>query len=97
MVGNFERVSEMTNGRVGYLHIPNMGADGIAEFIKWYYPQIRREGLIVDVRGNGGGNVSVDDHRAPGARRCSGTRFGRVSDHPSTYPGQRPSTATWPA
>ena len=35
-----------------------MGADGIREFIKWYYPQIRKEGLIVDVRANGGGNVS---------------------------------------
>ena len=35
-----------------------MGANGIREFIKWYYPQIRKEGLVVDVRANGGGNVS---------------------------------------
>ena len=35
-----------------------MGAPGIREFIKWYYPQLRKEGLIVDVRANGGGNVS---------------------------------------
>jgi tricorn protease len=35
-----------------------MGANGIREFIKWYYPQIDKEGLVVDVRANGGGNVS---------------------------------------
>jgi tricorn protease len=35
-----------------------MGADGIREFIKYYYPQIRKQALIVDDRGNGGGNVS---------------------------------------
>lgn len=51
-------VAEQTDARVGYLHIPDMGADGIYEFIKWYYPQLRKQGLIVDVRGNGGGNVS---------------------------------------
>jgi len=51
-------VDERTDGRVGYLHIPDMGADGIYEFIKWFYPQVRKQGLIVDVRGNGGGNVS---------------------------------------
>ena len=28
------------------------------EFIKWYFGQIRKEGLIVDVRDNGGGFIS---------------------------------------
>ena len=42
--GNRRRVDQMSNGRVGYLHIPDMGAAGIREFIKWYYPQIRKEG-----------------------------------------------------
>jgi len=85
VLGNHARVTEMSDGRVGYLHIPDMGARGIAEFIKWYYPQIRKEGLLVDVRSNGGGNVSqmiierLDN-------RMLGTRFGRVSDYPATYP-----------
>jgi tricorn protease len=55
---NREFVAKATDGKVGYIHIPDMGADGIREFIKYYYPQIRKEALIVDVRGNGGGNVS---------------------------------------
>lgn len=83
---NRRKVDEMTGGRVGYIHIPDMGADGIREFIKWYFPQIRKEGLVVDVRGNGGGNVSqmlIERLR----RRPLGTRFSRNEDTPSTYPG----------
>jgi tricorn protease len=80
-----EQVAKATNGRVAYLHIPDMGAPGIYEFIKWYYGQIRAEGLIVDVRSNGGGNVSpwiierLDT-------RLLGTRFGYASELPTTYP-----------
>jgi len=82
---NREYVSKMTNGRIGYIHIPDMGAAGIREFIKNYYPQIRKEGLIVDVRGNGGGNVSqmlIERLR----RELLGTEYDRVSEYTDTYP-----------
>ncbi len=55
---NIEKVSKATDGRIGYVHIPDMGMPGLNEFVKYYYPQLGREGLIIDVRGNGGGNVS---------------------------------------
>jgi tricorn protease len=55
---NLEKVSKATGDRVGYIHIPDMSIEGLNEFVKYYYPQIRKDGLIVDVRGNGGGNVS---------------------------------------
>jgi tricorn protease len=55
---NLEKVSKATGDRVGYIHIPDMSVEGLNEFVKYYYPQIRKDGLIVDVRGNGGGNVS---------------------------------------
>ena len=51
-------VTERGGGRIGYLHIPDMSADGIREWIKWYYGQLRAEAMVVDVRSNGGGNVS---------------------------------------
>ncbi|MGQ9751689.1 MAG: S41 family peptidase [Thermoanaerobaculaceae bacterium] len=82
---NREKVAALSKGRIGYLHIPDMGADGIYEFIKWYYPQIRKEGLVVDVRSNGGGNVSqwiierLDN-------KLLGTRFGNRGDQARTYP-----------
>lgn len=55
---NRRYVYERTNGRVGYVHLPNMSLEGLREFVKYFYPQIRKEGLIVDVRYNGGGFVS---------------------------------------
>ena len=56
--GNRARVTRETDGKIGYLHIPDMGAAGIYEFTKWFYGQVRKQGLVIDVRGNGGGNVS---------------------------------------
>ncbi|MBP1625387.1 MAG: protease, partial [Acidobacteria bacterium] len=56
--GNLEKVEKASQGKVGYIHIPDMGVSGLNEFVKYYYPQLRKEALIVDVRGNGGGNVS---------------------------------------
>ncbi|MDP9097583.1 MAG: PDZ domain-containing protein [Verrucomicrobiota bacterium] len=55
---NVDEVTKRTNGEVGYIHIPDMGQPGLNEFSKQYFPQIRKKGLIVDVRGNGGGFVS---------------------------------------
>jgi tricorn protease len=83
--GNRRRVEELTDGRVGYIHVPDMGAAGIREFIKWYYPQIRKEGLVIDVRANGGGNVSsmlIERLR----RELLATGFSRNDDYPSVYP-----------
>lgn len=58
VLGNIETVTKATQGRIGYVHVPDMGVPGLNEFIKFYYPQLGREALIVDCRGNGGGNVS---------------------------------------
>lgn len=55
---NIDYVTKKTGGKVGYLHIPDMGVPGLNEFAKYFYPQLNKEALIVDVRGNGGGNVS---------------------------------------
>jgi len=51
-------VHAASDGRIGYLHIPNMGAAGYAEFHRGFLAEVRRQGLIVDVRYNGGGHVS---------------------------------------
>jgi tricorn protease len=79
-------VEERTGGRIGYMHLPDMGSDGIREFITWYYPQIRREGLIIDVRGNGGGNVSAMLIERL-SRKLLSTGFNRTGDWPDTYTG----------
>ena len=55
---NIEKVNKATNGQVGYIHIPDMGPEGLNEFVKYFYPQLTKKALIIDDRGNGGGNVS---------------------------------------
>jgi tricorn protease len=55
---NIKKVSDATNGEVGYIHIPDMGVEGLNEFVKHFYPQLAKRALIIDDRGNGGGNVS---------------------------------------
>lgn len=55
---NLEKVNKATGGRVGYVYIPDMGPEGLREFARYYYPQIDKEALIIDDRGNGGGNIS---------------------------------------
>lgn len=51
-------VHEQTGGKVGYVHVPNMAAWGYSEFHRYYNAEVERDGLIVDVRFNGGGHVS---------------------------------------
>ena len=51
-------VHHKTNGKVGYIHIPDMSYEGFAEFHRAYLLEHHRQGLIVDVRFNGGGCVS---------------------------------------
>jgi tricorn protease len=83
--GNREKVGKMSNGRIGYLHLPDMGEEGMQEFVKWFYGQARKEGLIVDVRENGGGFISqtlIERLR----RQLLEVDFGRLSDEPQTYP-----------
>ena len=55
---NIQTVEKATNGKVGYIYIPDMGPEGLNEFARYFYPQLDKEALIIDDRANGGGNVS---------------------------------------
>ena len=55
---NIDYVSEKTGGRVGYVYIPDMGPEGLREFSRYFFAQTDKEALIIDDRGNGGGNIS---------------------------------------
>ena len=80
-------VDRLSHGRVGYLHIPDMGANGAREFIKWFYPQTWKEGLVVDERFNGGGYISqwiIERLR----RKLLGLDYARHDRDPETYPNR---------
>jgi tricorn protease len=51
-------VDSISGGKIGYIHIPDMGGHGLVRFERMFYHQIRKPGLIIDVRYNGGGFVS---------------------------------------
>jgi tricorn protease len=51
-------VKKISQGRVGYIHIPNMGTEGCAEFFRYYPLECKKDALIIDVRFNKGGNLT---------------------------------------
>ncbi|MET8767832.1 S41 family peptidase [Streptomyces sp. NPDC004658] len=53
-----EVVRELSGGKCGYLHIPDMGGSGWAQFNRDLRMEVSRPALIVDVRGNAGGHIS---------------------------------------
>jgi tricorn protease len=87
--GNRQKVHEATDGRVGYIHVPDMGPDGYAEFHRSYLVEYDRDALIVDVRANGGGHVSGLLLEKL-ARRRVGYDFPRWAA-PRPYPDESPA------
>jgi tricorn protease len=51
------KVEEMGDGRIGYVHLRAMGGRNFSEWVRNFYPVFNREGLVIDVRHNGGGNI----------------------------------------
>lgn len=56
--GNRAKVHKASRGKVGYVHVPNMGPWGFSEFHRYFKQEVAKPGLIIDVRYNGGGHVS---------------------------------------
>ncbi|MEQ1833283.1 MAG: S41 family peptidase [Candidatus Eisenbacteria bacterium] len=53
------RVDSLSAGRVGYVHLRAMGAPDMAQWQRDYYPVFDRDGLVIDLRGNRGGNIDA--------------------------------------
>ena len=56
---NRKLVAELSGNKLGYIHMPDMHTKGVTEFYRSFKKEITKEGLIVDVRFNGGGNTSA--------------------------------------
>ncbi|GCE13640.1 S41 family peptidase [Tengunoibacter tsumagoiensis] len=85
---NRRRVHEISGHQVGYIHIPDMGSRGYAEFHRGFLSEYDYPALLIDVRWNGGGNVSSLLLEKL-ARKRIGYDFPRWYD-PKPYPVQSP-------
>jgi tricorn protease len=54
---NRKRVEEATNGRVGYIFVPNTAVSGQTELVRQFNSQMLKDGLIIDERFNSGGQL----------------------------------------
>ena len=55
---NREYVREHGGANLGYLHLPDMSGSGMEELSKWFYANLDKDGLVIDVRYNHGGITS---------------------------------------
>ena len=84
-------VHEKSQGRCGYLHLPDMMSAGFAEFHRYFATECDRDALIVDVRHNRGGHVSQLLLEKVARKRIAWnlSRWGQ----PSSYPDEAPAGA----
>ncbi len=66
--GNLKKVEKATGGKIGYIHVRDTAAGGMADFKRFFFPQIDKDGLIVDERYHRGGQIAdyhIDILRRP--------------------------------
>jgi tricorn protease len=56
--GNLRKVEKATNGRVGYVYVPDTSNQGVEYFKRYFFPQVDKAGLIIDERFNSGGKIA---------------------------------------
>jgi tricorn protease len=88
VAGRRAAVHAASDGRVGYLHIPDMMAEGWAQLHRDLHLEVAREALIVDVRDNRGGHVSelVVEKLARSVRGWDVVRHGTPQPYPTNAP-----------
>ncbi len=56
--GNRRKVSELSGGKLAYVWLPNTAQEGYANFNRYYFAQLDKEGAVIDERFNGGGSAA---------------------------------------
>ncbi|MFE9423418.1 PDZ domain-containing protein [Kitasatospora sp. NPDC006697] len=89
VAGRRSAVRELSGGRLGYLHVPDMMSAGWAQLHRDLRVEVAKEGLLVDLRGNRGGHTSqlIIEKLS---RRIVGWGVGRDLATPDSYPGEAP-------
>lgn len=81
---NRQSVERLSDGRVGYVYLADMGQHGLAQFTRQFYSQMGKQALVLDVRWNAGGSVA--DYLIERLRRTqvgfNGNRAGAMDTQP---------------
>lgn len=85
---NRQYVKKVSNGRIGYMHVPNTSFQGIIEFMKGYYTHSGTDGMVIDERYNGGGFIPTFfiEHLVREPQTVFKPRYGVDVDLPSQVP-----------
>lgn len=79
---NRKYVEEHSDGKIGYIYVPNTGVQGQNELFRQFYGQMGKQALLIDERWNGGGQIPH--------------RFIELLDRPRTNYWYRRDGADWP-
>ncbi len=79
---NRKYVEDASDGKVGYIYVPDTGVNGQNDLFRQFYGQIDKEALIIDERWNGGGQIP--------------TRFIELLNRPRTNYWARRDGKDWP-
>ncbi|MEL7148239.1 MAG: S41 family peptidase, partial [Bacteroidota bacterium] len=88
---NRRRVDQLSDGKLGYVYIPNTGFRGYTSFNRYYFSQQHKKGMVIDERNNGGGSAAdymVDIM----SRKIQGYFNSKVGDH---RPWTTPMAGVW--
>ncbi|HWE47028.1 MAG TPA: PDZ domain-containing protein [Caulobacteraceae bacterium] len=58
MEANREKVDQLSGGKLAYVYLPDTATGGFANFNRYYYAQVGKEGAILDERFNHGGQIA---------------------------------------
>ncbi len=56
--GNRRKVDELSGGKLAYVYMPDTGEAGLRSFNRYFFAQVQKQGVILDERYNGGGQVA---------------------------------------
>ncbi|WP_370217861.1 PDZ domain-containing protein [Kitasatospora sp. GAS1066B] len=89
VAGRRAEVRRLSEGRLGYLHVPDMMSAGWAQLHRDLRVELAKEGLLVDLRENRGGHTSqlIIEKLS---RRIVGWGYGRGMATAEPYPGEAP-------
>ncbi len=90
VLNNREIVNKATDGKVGYVHIPDCMFEGLNAFVRQYTAQLDKEALIIDGRNNGGGfaaDLIIERLMQKVLARNATRHFGLVNRPRTAFPG----------